>query len=281
MKLSDKCSSIPLIGANILSIAKDILQDSKFRQVTELGGSKEIVALGDTAVENSVAKYLQEKNIPVNFDGEEKRQRRLCKNPLGKITLDPIDGTDNFVDNTLHYCTVVTIFDEPNPQTLGQAIWAGIYDHATGKLAHFNQGKVSFSDKTGHLNQRTKGVKSLKDLKQQEHLRLFLDLGPRETPEKLKPYEDILAKSWRKNVSCAGYHLMEVAYGSRDAYICPVQKPEELVAGIPLIRASGGEVLTFDGSKASRLPYDFDARYQIVAARTPKLARQLVHLIKD
>jgi len=280
MKLSDKCPSIPLIGANILSIAKNILQDSKFRQVTEFGGPKEIVALGDTAVEDAVAQYLQENNIPVNFDGEEKRQRRLNKNPLGKITLDPIDGTDNFVDNTLHYCTIVSIFDSPNPRTLGQAIWAGIYDHASGKLAHFNKGVVSFSDNTGPLSPRPKRFKSLKDLTPEDYLKIFLDLGPRETPEKLKPYEDILKISWRKSVGCAGYHLMEVAYGSRDAYICPVQKPEELVAGIPLIKARGGEVLDFDGVRVSRVPYDFNTLYPIVAARTPQLARRLVDLIK-
>jgi len=73
---------------------------------------------------------------------------------------------------------------------------------------------------------------------------------------------------------------MEIASGGRDAYICPVQKPEELVAGIPIIETSGGAVLTFDGERAGDLPYDFDKRYSIVAARTPQLTKELVDMIK-
>jgi fructose-1,6-bisphosphatase/inositol monophosphatase family enzyme len=280
MKLSE---IVPIYktGEKIIEISRGMINNPQFRQVIEVGGLKEIVARGDVAIEDAVADYLQKFNIPVNLDGEEKRQRKLCKNPLGKVTLDPIDGTNNFVSDTLHYCTIATIFDTPNPKTLGEAVWAGIYDHSTDKEAHFSSNGVMFGDKniwTGDPRPLT--IKSIKDLQQGEPLNIFLDLGPGETSESLKPYDNILEISWRKNVSCAGYHLMEVANGGRDAYICPVQKPEELVAGIPLIKATGGAVLTFDGQDVSKLPYDFDKRYPIVAARTPQLARELVNMIQ-
>ena len=146
----------------------------------------------------------------------------------------------------------------------------------------FNNGNIYFTNSNGTIPQKPEPprIKSISDLTEGDYLRIFLDLGPRETSESLKPYDDILTKSWRKNVSCAGYHLMEIARGGRDAYICPVQKPEELVAGIPMIEANGGAVLTFDGKRAGDLPYDFDERYSIVAARTPLLARELVDMIK-
>jgi len=279
MKLSYKWN-VNQIGKDIIEISKEMINTPGFRERIEVGGPKEIVARGDIAIEDAVAEYLQKFSMPVNLDGEEKRQRRLCKNPLGKVTLDPIDGTNNFVYNTLFYCTIATIFDTPNPKTLGEAVWAGIHEHSTGHYAYFKDGQAFF-DRKGPINSRPKIIKSIKDLKKEEPLNIFLDLGPGDDSEKLKPYDDILKiRSWRKNVSCAGYHLMEVAYGGRDAFICPVQKPEELVAGIPLIKATGGEILTFDGQDVSKLPYDFDKRYPIVAARTPKLARELVDMIQ-
>ncbi|MBT4165940.1 hypothetical protein HOE04_02790 [archaeon] len=280
MGFSDKYR-VDYIGKEILHISKGIVDNPEFREVIEIGGSKEIVAKADVMIEDAVADFL--KKIPVNLDGEEKRRRVLCENPLGLIAFDPVDGTNNFVNGSFFYCSIATIFDSPEPKTLGEAVWAGIYDHVSSKRGYFDNGNVYFVNDKGNIPQKPESprIKSISDLTKDNFLNLSLDFGPREIPEDTKPYDDILAKSWRKNVSCAGYHLMEVASGGSDAYICPVQKPEELVAGIPMIEASGGAVLTFDGKRAGDLPYDFDKRYSIVAARTPQLARELVGMIKS
>jgi len=268
------------LGRNLLGVARSALENLDLTKTLAIGGDKDIVTAGDIAAENAVESYLREQNIPVNLDGEEKRQRKLCANPLGKITLDPIDGTDNYATNTLHYCTIVTIFDDPDPRTLGEAIWAGIFDHQTQKEATFHKGRVFFRQNGKDIEPRPLKIRSINDLVDGVYLRVFHDLGPRETSDQLKPYDDILKLSWRKNVSCAGYHFMEIAYGGRDVAILPCQKPEELVAGIPLIERMGGAVLTFDGKRAGSLPYDFDKRYQVVAARTPVLAREIISMIK-
>lgn len=281
MKLSDYYS-LHLIGMNLIDVSKKVLKSPEFKDNLDLiikkGGKSDIITKTDIAIEDKVVDYILKKKIPVNFDGEEKRQRKLTDNPLGKITFDPMDGTDNYSTNVLHYCTILTIFDTPNPKTLGESVWAGIYDHVSNKFAYFNKGEVVFI-KGNEILKSKKGIKSLDELSQDEYFTLFLDLGPRATSEKFKPYDKILNKSWCKNISCAGYHLMEIAMGGRDVFISPGQKPEELVAGIPLIEGVGGAVITFDGKRAGDLPYDFNTRYQIIAARTPKLAEEIRGLI--
>jgi len=114
------------IGKDIFNIAKKVVDNPEFRKTIEIGGERDIVAKADLEIEDAVIAYLRKETILVNLDSEERRRTTLTDNPQGLITLDPIDGTDNLVDNILHYCTITTIFDTPNPKTLGEAVWAGI-----------------------------------------------------------------------------------------------------------------------------------------------------------
>ena len=268
------------IGMSLINIARNVL-DSDFKdEVLQRGGKQDIISLADQEIEEKAFEYIKSIGFPANFHGEEKRQRKLVDNPKFLICFDPQDGTNNSVDNAFHYCTIPTIFDTPEPKNLGSAVWAGIYDHVSKELAYFNNGKVYFQRNGKSVQPKTRDVKSLDDIPDDSYIDLMLDIGPRETPEKLAPFSEIMSKSWRKNVSCSGYHLQLIAMGKRDAFICPVQKPEELVAGIPLIESVGGRVITFDGERAGDLPYNFDARYQIIATRIPELADDIADRIK-
>lgn len=108
---------------------------------------------------------------------------------------------------------------------------------------------------------------------------IIIDLGPNQKLDSYKPYGKIIENSWWRNVSCAGLHFFGIASGGFDAFLCPVQKPEELVAGIPLIEKAGGVVITYDGKRAGDLPYDFDKKYQIIAAATSELAEKIKDLL--
>jgi len=279
MALSDNYD-LHKIGMDLIDISKEVVAKPEFRKRIQTDKG-EIVTLADTEIEDRVEKYLLDNEIPVNMDGEEKRRRTLTSNPLGFVVFDPIDGTDNAATDSFHYCTIPSIFDTPKPKNLGSAVWAGIYDHVSGNLAYLNNGKV-FSLKNNQKLELEKGISSLEEvsISDGKYLRLILDTGPGETSKDLTPYDELLKLSWRKNISCAGYHFMEIATGARDVFICPVQKPEELVAGIPLIEKMGGAVITFNGKRAGDLPYDFDERYKMIAARTPELADEVRHLIE-
>jgi len=281
MAISDRY--IPDVGHYILSLSGRILNELEEnfdgRNLEASSAKKEIVTKADNAIENAVIGYLKSAEIPANIDGEEKRRTVICENPQGLIVLDPLDGTFNYFKNrglSLPYCTIVSIFDSPNPATLGEAVWAGMREQVSGIKIYSHADKVRI-EKNGYWKEtKTSGRKTLEG---EIEANIMLDYGPSRPLSDYQKFEKIIKNSWTKNVSCAGFHLAGVATGTFDAYICPVQKPEELVAGIPLIEKAGGKVLTFDGKDASKLPYDFDARYAIVAASTEELAEELVGII--
>ena len=257
-------------GRRVLEDLRDLLKQEKFTERRRVRGlsKKEVVTEADIAAEDFVIKYLQANDIPVNLDGEEKRRTTLIQTPQGLWTLDPLDGTYSYFRGIFPYCSILSMFDSPHPENLGSAVWAGILNHDTGEIIATSQ------------RLRTSERKTLEGMPGDAEASVIVDLGPNQKIEAYAPYAKIIESSWWRNISSAGIHFFGIAKGSIDAYLCPVQKPEELVAGIPLIEIAGGAVLTYEGKRAGDLPYDFDKKYEIVAAATPELAQRLVDLIK-
>lgn len=256
--------SLEYHGRKVLSLLGDLLKEPRFSQRKERiiqGITKnEIVTEADHAAEQLVIDYIKQNNIPVNLDGEEKRRSVLTQSPKGLGSLDPIDGTYNYYKGIFPFVSILSFFTTPSPERLGDAAWAGMINHDNGQII------------TTNSPLKTSGRKTLDgDLEAS----VVIDLGPKQKLEAYRPYEEIIKNSWWRNVSCAGIHFFGVANGNIDLYICPVQKPEELVAGIPLIEKAGGAVITSDGRRAGDLLYDFDKKYSIIAAATPELAYEL------
>jgi len=272
MALSDNYD-LDNLGNSLLSIAHKKISESEVEERTLITSTtkKEIVTKLDIAIENGMIEYLREKNFPVSFDGEETRSSKLSENPQGLIVVDPIDGTYNYFRNFLPYCTIVSIFDFPNPERLGDAKWTGILDHSTGDRVYAKGEKVFLNNK----EIRTSGRKTLEGDAEDVEASIFLDYGPGRPTQDYEKFSNIFRRSWIRNISCAGVHLMSVASGASDAYICPVQKPDELVSGIPLIELAGGAVINFEGERIGDKPYDFNKTYEIIAASTKELAHQI------
>lgn len=258
-------------GKNVLKLLRNLLRKSEFQnkknRILEGITKKEVVTKADMATENVVIKYIQDNNIPVNLDGEEKRRSVLTSNPKGLWTLDPIDGTYNYFRGIFPYVSILSIFDFPNPKNLGSAVWAGMINHENGEIITINSPTLTSKRKT--LEGKTNDIEAS----------VIIDLGSNQKLDAYKPYEKIIANSWWRNISCAGLHFFGIASGGFDAYLSPIQKPEELVAGIPLIEKAGGAVITYDGKRAGDLPYDFNKKYQIIAAATPELAKEIKNLL--
>ena len=48
-----------------------------------------------------------------------------------------------------------------------------------------------------------------------------------------------------------------------------------LKPGIDVIEKAGGSIITYDGKRAGDLSYDFNKKYQIIAASTKELAYEI------
>lgn len=259
--------SLEYHGTKVLLGLRDLLMQKHFAEKRRIKGlsKREVVTQADLAAEEFVIGYIRKNNISVNLDGEEKRRSKLVSDPQGLWTLDPVDGTYNYFRGIFPYCSILSMFGSTKPENLGSAVWAGILNHGTGEIITSSQDLATSRRKI---------------LQGDIEASVVIDLGPNQEAESYIPYSAILKNSWWRNVGCAGIHFFGIAKGSIDAYLCPVQKPEELVAGIHLIERAGGAVVTYEGKRAGKFPYDFDRRYGIVAAATPELAKQLVDLLK-
>ena len=252
-------------GIKVLSLLKNLLKDTTLtqkRRVKDIS-KNEVVTEADIAAENAVIGYIQKHNLHVNLDGEEKRRSTLTENPKGLWVLDPLDGTYNYFRGIFPYSSILSIFDSPKPKNLGSAVWAGIIDHSTGEILTTDQ------------SPRTSGRKSLEGNVGDAEASVIVDLGPKQKIDAYLPYSEIIENSWWRNASSAGFHFFGIATGRLDAFLCPIQKPEELVAGIPLIEKAGGSIITYDGKRAGDLSYDFNKKYQIIAASTKELAYEI------
>ncbi len=262
------------IGFDLLGISERVLSGLQEGRTRLQLDKKEIVTKADMALEEAAIEYIRENKIPANIDGEEKRRTKIIENPELLVVLDPLDGTYRYSRNFLPHSTIVTIYDTPNPQKIGDAVFTGLYDHENDRTWFTSRGWEVILQKSGKGTQvKTSGVKSLdKDTSG------MVDHGPCTNLEDFFRFTQLYQRAWITNISSAGVHLASVSSGSfsgTDFYVCWKQKPEELVSGILLVENAGGIVTDFEGNPLREKPYDFNARYETIAAATPELAEEI------
>ncbi len=277
--------TIPIL--ELTQICKDAL-DIAHRTIQGLGdrGTAEVRVInkrgydisvkGDIRVSKEVTKFLRQKKFPAVLYTEEFGRIELVKNPLYTITFDDIDGTNNYHRSYHHgksvlpYCSIITIFDSIKPR-FENALVTAVMEHNTSWLwtaaknhgTYFNGNKVITSRKTSFGKKR-------KTLVVIDHY-----MGAKDVPRFSKIYK----RAWVKDFGTSALHLAMVSNGMLDAYISPDQKAHELGGGLLLITESGGSVTDFQGKPLDKIVYDFNKKYPIIAASTPKLGNALVHLI--
>lgn len=198
---------------------------------------------------------------------EESGRVELTSKPEYTITFDDIDGTDNYFRGRtlLPHCTVVTMFDSPDP-TFGDALFAGVIEHRSGAVWH------AVRDGGCHFN----GVKTRTSAKtdlERDILVIVDHYASRSDVCKLKRMYDLC---WVKDFGSAALHLSGVSSGLFDAYVSFSQKAHELGAGYLLVKEAGGCVRSIGNGPLEERAYDFDARYVILAAATEALCDMLL-----
>jgi len=239
-------------------------------------GKDEVVTKGDLAVSNAWRRYFDNENIPIKVLTEESRdspfEQQSNQPPKYLGVGDEIDGTFNFnrARGILPHCAIFTIFDSLNPK-FSDALVTAVLEHNSGSLWNAVRGQGCFYNYQKVYTSRATNLDG--------NTAIMIDRGPCPSPEHVLRFFQLYQKCWPRNVSCAGVHLAGVASGSCsgwDAYTCLVQKPDELASGYLLIKEAGGYLSDVNGKPLDEENFDWNKKYQIIAAATKDLGEKII-----
>ena len=243
----------------------------------DLKKKDEIVTAADLAVSQRLIDYFKRVNIALTLFDEEAGKVSIGNNPKFTVVVDPVDGTMNYYRGrgiVLPYSTIVTIF-EGNSENLRfkDALAAGIIDHPSKNIWYAARNEGCF------LNGKKIHASKQKTLEKTSSI--IIDMGPAPKTEELERYSKIRNSSWVRNVSCAGTHFAWVSSGICDAFICGIQKSDEIGAGYLLLKESGGSLMDFEGNPIEEQNFEFGQKYQMIASGTQELGKELISLLKQ
>ena len=227
------------------NISKNIILP-KFNNLKEndikFKNGNDIVTTADLDAEKQLKKNLL-KIIPGSvFVGEEEYSKN--KNILnlykeGKYcwTVDPIDGTKNFVKGSEKFAIMIALTYK------NKILYSWIYKPLKEEMclsiykggAFINDKKIS----TKNISQLNDAIGSISTKYWQE-----------DTLNKLKLFRNNFAKV--NSYGCIGFEYVDIAIGKRNFAILSKLSPWDHIPGILFVRESGGSDLSFNGKK-----YDF------------------------
>ena len=230
----------------------------------------DITTKGDRGVSDVLTAFFRESGFSAVVLSEESGRVDLCSDPQYTVTIDDIDGTDNFFrgGGLLPYCTIISILAGTRP-SFADAVAAGIIEHRTGALWLAEKGK-------GCLFQ---GVGARTSQKNELNRRTLVPIDHYGSAHDLPRLAALHSRAWIKDFGSAGFHLAGVASGMFDAYVTTAQKGHEIAAGYLLITEAGGCLLDMTGRPLGTRPYDFNATYEIIAAGNKVLAESILSIL--
>lgn len=216
-------------------------------------GDRDYASDVDFAIEREIRSFLAEATPGVDFLGEEE---------LGDIdasgefwTLDPIDGTVNFV-HAVPLCAVSLALVRGRKPVVGAIelpFLGSRYGAAQGAGAHVD-GKVLSVSKTERLKDAIVSLGDYavgEDATQRNGVRFAMS-------------EEFARRALRVRMfGSAAIDLAWVAQGRTDASVALSNKPWDMAAGVIIAREAGAEVVDVDGSE-----HTFDSLATIAAPPT-------------
>lgn len=274
---------------SILFLSQDTLVDLGEQGKTEVKDARvyDISTKGDRSIAGKVRTLLNESGMPATFCDEELGVESLVQDPCYTVVFDDIDGTNNYArgKGTLPYCTAIAIFDKPLKDcTFKDVAAAAILEHRSGLLIEALHGEGCFESvrQPGDATARAIGKARTSGKETIVKRDTVVAIEGYETGRQIGRFAEIYDHAWVKDVSSSAHELMGVACGIYDGFIHPRHKKDEIAAGYLLVKEAGGFVTDFEGRQLDdkKFVYDSNARYDIVAAASPKLGTQLRVMIK-
>ena len=217
-----------------------------------------------TEADMTVNKFITDKLLKY-FPNDDivSEEARPIDNP-GRDTwyIDPLDGTTNFSYGMRNFATCLTRVtpEKIDIGVIGLPLSNEVYWAQNGGSSYLNGEKIKVSESDNH------GSKSM-----------ILLCGGHE-PEQQKKFIKIIQRLDPKTIrfrilSSAGIETTSVACGRADGYISTGIKPWDVLAGVLLIRAAGGNVTNFEGK-------EWTINDSTIVASNGKIHDRLLELVK-
>jgi myo-inositol-1(or 4)-monophosphatase len=264
----------------MIEIVKDALALAR-RRVRELGSEArrkiedgrvtDISTVGDRAISDALISFFKDSRIPAIVLSEETGRVEISTNLRYTIVIDDIDGTDNYFrgDGMLPYCTAISVLEGLAPR-FSDTIAAGILEHPTGTTWTAEQG----SGTSVNGNRVESGGNVVLD----RHAVVVVDHYA--SSAEIERLSNLYPVAWVKDFGSAALHLAGTASGMFDAYLSLRQKSHEIAAGYLLVNEAGGVFNDLSGIPFHDRPYDFEATYEVLAARMGSISASILEMMQ-
>ncbi|MGH2770390.1 MAG: inositol monophosphatase family protein [Actinomycetota bacterium] len=256
-------SSLLPIALEAIGIANEIIRTHRPGTLTEKG-ERDIASEVDFAVERRLREFFAQRTPSIGFLGEEEGPTPGASRAMA-WTLDPVDGTVNFVHGIPLCAVALALIDHDQPvfgvidlPFLGARYWA-----AQGQGAFLNDRRLQLAG----APQLCDAIVALGDFA----------VGPeaaQENPLRFEVTNQIASQALRvRMIGSAAIDMAWLAEGKIDASITLCNRPWDMAAGVVLAREAGARVVDMDGSE-----YRMGSR--AVLACAPALTDQLVSIVR-
>jgi myo-inositol-1(or 4)-monophosphatase len=236
------------------------------------GAGGDQMKLGDLAAEKAIIEVLLQHGVSFTLVSEESGIKEYGRNPKDcYVTIDPIDGTTNFVHGLPFYCSSIAISHKPLLSDVYTAMvtdlfHANTYTATKGAGAYRNANKISTSS-TSSLEEAVIG----------------LDLNTCKNKEIAPQLSELIQNT--KNIRHFGANALElcfVAEGLTDAFVDIRGKlrTTDVAAGFLILKEAGGIISAPDGQPVDA-PLDPRQTLKFVASGNPTIHKSILSLIKS
>jgi myo-inositol-1(or 4)-monophosphatase len=235
------------------------------------GAGGDPMKLVDLVAEKAIIEILLKNNLNFTLISEESGIKQFGNSPEQfYITVDPVDGTNNFIRGLPFYATSIAVSEEPKLSKIFAGTVTDLNHNITyiaqkGKGAYRNQEKIT-SSKANNLQEAMIG----------------LDINTVKIKELIPQITELIQKT--KHIRHFGANALELCYvadGSTEAFVDLRGKirTTDVAAAFLIIKEAGGTVTTPEGTPVEA-ELDPTKRLKFVASGNTKLHKIILNLIQ-
>jgi len=259
------------MARSIYRVVHPLLGSSNGGIIVGRGFGGDNTRLIDRVAEETVIKYIRDKNIPCIFIGEENGILKFDDKADTYLVVDAIDGTTNAIRGLKFSSASLAAASSDSLKDIELAVVINLSD---GNLYVAEKGKGAWLD-----GKRIK-TSNVSDLSES-----IVNIDVSSTPERLEWIIPIMKAAKRiRSLGSTSLEICHVASGVMDAHIDLRGKIRTLdfAAAMLILKESGGTFGLLNGDEHDmEIPLTRLKRFSIIAAATEELYSQIISRIKN